>query len=69
MTADGAARSVRLWEDGDGSWHWDVRVPGLRSTGERVTWPEAFGAAWAEMAHVQPRGGEPWPSRAQSTGT
>jgi hypothetical protein len=47
-----------------GYWRWDVRSPGLRSTGERETWREAYDTAVAELGlmraaatgEVTPRG-------------
>jgi hypothetical protein len=44
-----AAWHVQVWEDEGGYWHWDVRSPGLRSTGERLTAEEAFEAARTEL--------------------
>lgn len=53
MDAQGARWSVQLWEDEDGCWHWDVRSPGLRSTGQRETWREACDTAQAEMTELR----------------
>jgi hypothetical protein len=47
----GAAWCARVWKQ-DGRWHWDVRSPGLRSTGERASWREAYDAALAELAEL-----------------
>jgi hypothetical protein len=48
--------SALVWDDGD-CWRWDVRGAGLRSTGQRPTWDEAWEAARAEMATLR-SGGE-----------
>ena len=53
MTAQDARWSIQVWEGEDGYWHWDVRSPGLRSTGERETWREAYGMAQAEMTDMR----------------
>lgn len=48
----GAAWSIQVWGN-DGVWHWDVRSPSLRCTGERGTWEEAWDTARTEMAEFR----------------
>lgn len=45
----GKAWQARVYKD-DGYWWWDVSFGGMRSTGGRPTWREAFDAASSELA-------------------
>jgi hypothetical protein len=44
------SRPGRVWRAADGFWHWDVRLNGMRSTGGRATWREAYDTALYELA-------------------
>jgi len=48
---------VQVWADEDGFWHWDVRSPLLRSTGERLTPDEAFAMAQSELEEMRSAAG------------
>lgn len=48
---------AQVWADEDGFWHWDVRAPGLRSTGERDTAGEAFAMAQSELEEMRSAAG------------
>jgi hypothetical protein len=40
---------ARVWRSEPGRWLWDVSLNGMRSTGGRNTWREAFDIALDEL--------------------
>jgi hypothetical protein len=55
----GQARPARVWRGSPGYWMWDVRHNGMRSTGGRTTWREAYDVALDELAWMLSVSGRP----------